>query len=1031
MVRHNSSKKSVQFRRQQTVFHSGDETLLINQVTAVQQYIQAKNRYINSEGLSVSALPIDTGIRLIPMEQQLLMRQLHNLTSTSPQCVKNILKMNVQRTTNKAEMGSFYLKLEFDSGAPRDSFNFSPTLMGRSRRLRGSNESTPSESWTNEVRDAKKRETEEQARAQLESSKYKPVAFSVRTNVAYDGSADDDTPVHGRAISFATKDYLHIKEKFSNDWWIGRLVKEGCELGFIPSPGRLESMKSSTHYRPKLFTHHMTPNASAQNLETAGTGSTPSTPERYPNEGANEEYDQMNRGKNFLMMPTVSSKEKKMAFFRKQEASQVYDVVPSMRPVVLVGPSLKGYEVTDMMQKAVFDFLKHRFEGRIIITRITADISLAKKSTLNNPTLKKTLIERGNSKSPFTLAEIQTEIERIFELSRSMQLVVLDCDTINHPSQLAKTSLAPIIVYIKIASPKVLQRLIKSRGKMQARNMNVQIVAAEKLVQSPPELFDVILDENQLDDACEHLAEYLEAYWRATHPPVKSPPQIRLHRTVPNPEDVRPFSGSLCRKSLQPSTSEKFSNFMRFLILISYHKIHHSEYCTTRSTLQFLHLSNMNLLQNLPIFFLILLAISNGFNGRTDHLAVSVITLLLSAQCLVPSRMELCKRFQMPAACENINAAEIKKSPTVAARSSSTDIASYCGRNQPHYIYFCVEKNVAGSKELIDRFCKAYKISCKVQNTEVQSKPALPITAAEHLPPEQLAHICEKYKAVANKICTGNENSQFHQLCQLYRTTCLSRQHPQVQSLSFNKQEMCTKYAPIANQICIGTVPAEYVEVCQLYHRNCGRPAVLQAPLQPQPQSQAQPKLTVKAPTGERSLLCEEYMPIAKQLCTGNEVGQIRDVCSKFRRSCALKKPMFGPPTRGFPIPIMHSALMPTTIVGPESISPHHFIYCAQHIGAFDSTCLKQIPPADSAFFCLSYADKCSRRQLVPADSKIASLLGRDAYPTLTLHDQIKIAQTKSILCQQFKDISETACAGYERPEARHYCNVYRMFCLN
>ena len=418
-----------------------------------------------------------------------------------------------------------------------------------------------------EEREHFRRDTERQALLQLEKARTKPVAFAVKTNVAFDGTLDDDSPVHGSAVSFGIGDYLHVMERYDQNWWIGRKVQVGCDIGFIPSPAKLETLRIqlAQNRTAKMYANKPPSSANLVKLlpktnkdsnqgskanseagdedagESSGGGGGGKGLNSSGPSGANIAGGSNNEDEPPMPGASLIEQERKKKGLlgnKKPEQIPPYDVVPSMRPVVIIGPSLKGYEVTDMMQKALFDHLRKRFENRIIITRVSADISLAKKNALSNPS-KRAIVERGgNSRNSSSIADVQNEIERIFELAKTLQLVVLDCDTINHPSQLMKTSLNPILVYLQISSPKVMQRLIKSRGKSQTRNMNVQMVAAEKLAQCPFEMWDIVLHENSLEEASDHLGSWLEEYWAATHPPTKPHSNLAigmpLQRTLPS-----------------------------------------------------------------------------------------------------------------------------------------------------------------------------------------------------------------------------------------------------------------------------------------------------------------------------------------------------------------------------------------------------------------------------------------------------------------------------------------------------------------
>lgn len=103
-----------------------------------------------------------------------------------------------------------------------------------------------------EEREHFRRDTERQALFQLEKAKTKPVVFAVKTNVAFDGSLDDDSPVHGSAVSFGIGDYLHVMERYDPNWWIGRKVQQDCVIGFIPSPAKLENLRLQVGEKCKI-----------------------------------------------------------------------------------------------------------------------------------------------------------------------------------------------------------------------------------------------------------------------------------------------------------------------------------------------------------------------------------------------------------------------------------------------------------------------------------------------------------------------------------------------------------------------------------------------------------------------------------------------------------------------------------------------------------------------------------------------------------------------------------------------------------
>lgn len=72
-----------------------------------------------------------------------------------------------------------------------------------------------------------------------------------------------------------------VQEKYDNNWWIGRLVKENSDVGFIPSPVKLEALRQQASAARGTKGLYSARGGSSGNLGESGMpsrGSTPPTP---------------------------------------------------------------------------------------------------------------------------------------------------------------------------------------------------------------------------------------------------------------------------------------------------------------------------------------------------------------------------------------------------------------------------------------------------------------------------------------------------------------------------------------------------------------------------------------------------------------------------------------------------------------------------------------------------------------------------------------------------------------------------------
>ncbi|VDL69635.1 unnamed protein product [Nippostrongylus brasiliensis] len=170
-----------------------------------------------------------------------------------------------------------------------------------------------------------------------------------------------------------------------------------------------------------------------------------------------------------------------------------FTVVPSTRPIILLGPCYQSSRLTQLMHAAVRSAIVKKFGSRV--RRLATDIG-----------------NKGSSKLTIDINE--RELRLITAMTEDLHLILLECANISTPADVAQLNMAPILILIRISNRKILLKLLKKTGIKGGSSIG----GADFLNQLSPDQVDIIVEDNGLPEATNKIFKFLEAYWLALHP---------------------------------------------------------------------------------------------------------------------------------------------------------------------------------------------------------------------------------------------------------------------------------------------------------------------------------------------------------------------------------------------------------------------------------------------------------------------------------------------------------------------------------